>query len=409
MKSICHSIFIHTVRENDVKIAVVFDGLGVGGIERVGIDYIKLLSGSGHEIVVYNLNPSANEMESELDQSIEIRRIRFPRKICPEMYVVLVKRFWWGKYAYLPAHIGLNIFLLFHRLIKKSRMDKYDFAVAFSGHFNDLTFVEKGYVKADHKICWLHGGIQDYALLSSGFLMLYQKIRNLVTLSSFCQDSVLNLNPNLRHLNIKKIYNPTFIGERAVDHTVVDSLRKEYGDFILMVGRMTKEKDHRTVIRAGKLLRDKYGIDNKILFLGDGKEQCNLEEYVKDMDMQGQIFFMGNRMDVQNYYAAAKLLVHSSPAEGLPTVLLEAMYFGLPIVATNSLPGVPEILENDKDGLVCPVGDQDKMAEYIYLLLSDSELYKVYSDRGKSRITAFRPETVQGQLEDFFSDIKKGN
>lgn len=392
-----------------VKIAVVFDGLGVGGIERVGIDYIRLLSDLGHEIVVYNLNPSANEMESEINENIKIRRIRFPRKMCPEMYVVLIKRFWWGKYIYLPIHIGLNFLLFFHKVIKKIRKDKYDFAIAFSGHFNDLTFVQKGYVKTDHKICWLHGGIQDYALLSSGFLMLYQKIGNLVTLSSFCQDSVLNLNPNLCSLNIQKIYNPTFIGNRTVDYTVVDSLRKEYGDFILMVGRMTKEKDHKTVIEAGKILKDKYGINNKILFLGDGVERSELEEYVENMDMKDQIFFMGSRMDVQNYYAAAKILVHSSPAEGLPTVLLEAMHFGLPIVATNSLPGVPEILENDKDGLVCSVGDKDKMAEYIYALLTNSELYKKYSDRGKSRINAFRPETVQRQLEDFFFNIKNRN
>lgn len=392
-----------------MKIAVIFDGLGVGGIERVGIDYIKLLSKADHDIVVYNLNPLATEMESEINKNIEIRHIRFPRKICPEMYVVLIKRFWWGKYVYLPIHICLNLFLLFHRLIKRFRKDKYDFAIAFSGHFNDLTFVEKGYVKADYMMCWLHGGIQEYALLSSGFLMLYQKISNLVTLSSFGQSSVLNLNPNLCHLNIKKIYNPTFIGERSVDYTVVDSLRKKYGDFILMVGRMTKEKDQKTVIKAGKVLQDKYGIDNNILFLGDGPEQSNLEEYVRNMDMQGRIFFMGNRLDVQNYYAAAKILVHSSPAEGLPTVLLEAMHFGLPIVATNSLPGVPEILEENKDGLVCPIGDQDKMAEYIYLLLSDPELYQKYSDRGKKRITAFKPKTVQRQLEKFFSDIKEGN
>ena len=45
-----------------MKIAMVFDGLGVGGIERVGIDYMKLLSEDGHDVTVYNLVPSANAM-----------------------------------------------------------------------------------------------------------------------------------------------------------------------------------------------------------------------------------------------------------------------------------------------------------------------------------------------------------
>ena len=85
-----------------MKIAMVFDGLGVGGIERVGIDYMKLLSEDGHDVTVYNLVPSANAMESEIEDSITIRHNSFQRKVCPEMYVSLVKRYSWGKYVYIP-------------------------------------------------------------------------------------------------------------------------------------------------------------------------------------------------------------------------------------------------------------------------------------------------------------------
>ena len=102
--------------------------------------------------------------------------------------------------------------------------------------------------------------------MSSGFLMIYQKIRNLVTLSTIGQENTLNLNPNLRNLNLTKIYNPTFIAERPIDDKIVAMLHDKYGDYILMVGRLTKEKDHRTVIEAAELLRDKYGLHNKILF-----------------------------------------------------------------------------------------------------------------------------------------------
>ena len=167
-----------------MKIAMVFDGLGVGGIERVGIDYMKLLSEDGHDVTVYNLVPSANAMESEIEDSITIRHNSFPRKVCPEMYVSLVKRYSWGKYVYIPIDIATNIVLAFSKLIKKNRKETYDFAIAFSGHYNDLKFVASDFIKAKHKICWLHGSILDYALLSSGFLMLYKKIGNLVSLSS---------------------------------------------------------------------------------------------------------------------------------------------------------------------------------------------------------------------------------
>ena len=158
-----------------MKIAMVFDGLGVGGIERVGIDYMKLLSEDGHDVTVYNLVPSANAMESEIEDSITIRHNSFPRKVCPEMYVSLVKRYSWGKYVYIPIDIATNIVLAFSKLIKKNRKETYDFAIAFSGHYNDLRFVASDFIKAKHKICWLHGSKLDYALLSSGFLMLYKK------------------------------------------------------------------------------------------------------------------------------------------------------------------------------------------------------------------------------------------
>ena len=115
---------------------------------------------------------------------------------------------------------------------------------------------------------------------------------------------------------------------------------------------------------------------------------------------------MGNRYDVQNYYAASSILIHSSPAEGLPTVILEAMHFGIPVVATNSLPGVPEILEGTQDGLVCPVGDAEKMAEYLYDLITQPELYKKYSQRGKKRIKDFEPENIQKELLEFLYRIK---
>ena len=390
-----------------MKIAMVFDGLGFGGIERVGIDYIRLLAEAGHEVTVYNLIPSAKDMEVEINDNVEVYHVYYPRKGCPEMYVSLVNRYSWGKYIYLPVHIVVNLILSGYKLFKKNRKVTYDFAIAFSGHYNDLKFVEKGFINAKHKICWLHGSLLDYALLSSGFLMLYKKIGNLVTLSSFYENGVLGANKWLKNLSIRKIYNPTFIAERKIDIEKVKQLKERYGDYLLMVGRFTKEKDQRTVICAGKILRERYNIERKILFLGDGPEKYNIEKFAEKEDMNDLVIFEGNQIDVQNYYAAAKILVHSSPAEGLPTVLLEAMNFGVPIVATNSLPGVPEILEGEKDGMVCDVKDATGMAEKIYTLLTDEIIYKKYSELGKSRIKSFRPDYVRKQLEEYFEEIRQ--
>lgn len=388
-----------------MRIAMIFDGLGLGGIERVGVDYIKLLSNRGHKIDVYNLLPSAKILENELPEQVKIIHYKLPRKSCPYMYMSSIKRWWWGTYIYLPVYIGLSLWQNVRRSLF-SKKEQYDIAIAFSGHFNDLTFLEKNYIKTKKKVCWLHGGLVDYALMSSGYLKLYQKLKNIVTLSSNMETEVLNVNSFLKELNIKKIYNPTYIGDKVVDKEVVVQLKEKYGDFLLMVGRFTKEKDQKTVVKAVKILFEKYNVKNKLLFVGDGEEEEEVKRYAAQLGMNEQIIFMGRQIHVQNYYAAAKLFLHSSPAEGLPTVLIEAMSFGIPVVATKSMPGVPEILDHGKYGHICEIGNAEEMAEQVYQILSDENEYKKYSDLGCKRSKDFSPEKIGNQVEEFLNSLK---
>ena len=95
-----------------------------------------------------------------------------------------------------------------------------------------------------------------------------------------------------------------------------------------MVGRMAKDKDQATLIRALPYLKEKYSLKKNLVLVGDGSERESLEKLVQEKQLEKQVFFAGAHYDVQNYYMAASVYAHSSPAEGLPTVLLEAMYYG---------------------------------------------------------------------------------
>lgn len=64
-----------------MRIALVFDGLGVGGIERVGIHYSKLLHKMGHKVYIYNLKPECKEMEKCFRSIVRYSIIRF-RDFC---------------------------------------------------------------------------------------------------------------------------------------------------------------------------------------------------------------------------------------------------------------------------------------------------------------------------------------
>ena len=153
------------------------------------------------------------------------------------------------------------------------------------------------------------------------------------------------------------------------------------------------------------ILNKKYHFNKKLLLVGDGKNKKQLEIYVKKKKMSDNIIFMGSRVDVQNFYSAASVYVHSSPLEGLPTVLLEAMTYHLPIAATDSIPGVPEILQNNKCGLISEVFDPEMLADNIYKIYTDKELANNLIANGTKKLNEFSPEFVQQQIEQFFNNL----
>ena len=108
---------------------------------------------------------------------------------------------------------------------------------------------------------------------------------------------------------------------------------------------------------------------------------------------------------MQNYYSAAYVYVHSSPMEGLPTVLHEAMVYGVPIAATDSIPGVREILGNNECGLISPIGDWKQLSYNIQRLYEEQELRKTLIERGNQRIKDFAPEIAAEKLEIFINEI----
>lgn len=396
-----------------MKIAMVFDGLQIGGIERVGADHAKLLRQLGHEVTIINLVPKLDEMVKEYPKDCKYQTIKYPRWLAPERYSKLVKMNFWGCYMYPCAYTLLSLANIVYKLIccfRKISRDKYDLAIAFSGHYNDLTFVAKKFVKSKHKICWLHGALYEYLLISDGYFNLHQKIKNLVVLVDDAQEEVLSYN-KFCTFNIHKLYNPVCLSEKPIDSQLVSELKNKYGKFLLMVSRFNyPHKDQFTVAAAFKVCREKYGDDLNLVFVGDGPDKNRVEEFVHGMgdEISDHVFFEGSRMDVQNYYAAAYMLVHASVAgEGLPTVMLEAMEFDLPMVVTDSKVGPREILGNDEYGLLCRVQDPEDMAKKIHSMYSDRNLYENYQTKEKIRLCDFKPEAIKKQLKLVLEDVCK--
>lgn len=384
------------------KIAVAVYGLNYGGIERVCIDYLRLLKSKGHQVDLYVLNPKELEMRGEVPEGVNVFIKPFSNYICPATYWRMAVKYTWGKYLFLFPYIICSFLLFFYKFFIGTRK-KYDVAIAFAGHINDLTFVANGFVKAEKKACWLHGALYQYLVIVPGFQFLYQKIKNLIVLSDLVQDECLFFNKQL-DLNIRKLYNPSFIASKLVDENIVKDLKERYGDYIVMVARLTTQKNHLGLIKAMEYLYEKYKFEYNVVFVGDGPLMEMLTDYASKSPIGKHIFFAGNQAEPQNYYAAAKMFALSTISEGLPTVLVEASYFGLPMVASQA--SVHEILGSNENGLVAPIYDDKKLGEHIYRILSDKEEYAKFAKLSKVKFKDFEPERISEQLEDFLNTLK---
>lgn len=397
-----------------MKIAMVFDGLQIGGIERVGADYAKILKKLGHDVTVVNLVPRLNEMEKEFPADCTWIKFNYPRRVVREQYEQLVKKGFLGTICYLGAMTVMPMISFALKIKFKMTShahDKYDLTIAFSGHFNDLDFVSNGFISSAKKMCWLHGALYSYFLISYGYMKLYEKIYNLIVLVDDAQEEVLSYNRKLK-LNIHKLYNPTFIKSREIDCTHVEELKGKYGKFVLMVSRFEyPHKDQYTVAKMLEIIREKHHENIDLVFVGNGPEEEKVKKFVDTLskNTQEHIHFEGARYDVQDYYKAAFLLVHASVAgEGLPTIMIEAMSYDLPMVVTDSKTGPREILGENEYGLLCRVKDPEDMANKVEKMISDSELYHYYAVKSKERVKDFSPEAIQEQLKLILEEVEKG-
>ena len=103
----------------------------------------------------------------------------------------------------------------------------------------------------------------------------------------------------------------------------------------------------------------------RLIILGEGKERESLEALVRYLKLEDKVALPGFADNPYPFMRAASVFVLSSRWEGLPTVLIEAMACGCPVVATNCPSGPSEILEASRWGILVEVGNADALANAI--------------------------------------------
>jgi glycosyltransferase involved in cell wall biosynthesis len=160
---------------------------------------------------------------------------------------------------------------------------------------------------------------------------------------------------------------------------------------ILGAGRLTRQKDFSTLIRAFALLAP--GTDCRLAIIGEGGERDNLERMVQKLELGGRVDLPGFAPNPMSYMARASLFVLSSAWEGFGNVLVEAMAAGTSVVSTDCPSGPREILLDGALGPLVPPGDPAALAEAIQIALerpTDSEALRQRADDFRVEVAAER-------------------
>jgi glycosyltransferase involved in cell wall biosynthesis len=118
----------------------------------------------------------------------------------------------------------------------------------------------------------------------------------------------------------------------------------------------------------------------RLIILGEGEERPSLEKLIATLGLQDSVALPGFVPNPYAYMRNAALFVLSSLWEGLPTVLIEAMAVGVPVVSTDCPSGPFEILKGGKLGPLVPVGDLSALATAILQVLDRTVRYPLDLD-----------------------------
>lgn len=340
-----------------MRILVINNGFRIGGIEMASCSFANYCAEKGHEVAVMALYG-----QEKHDIAVHPKIVIYEPGFLNGKGVL-------GKVLY---HLRLISF------IKKCTRDfKPDVVVAHGEWTNGVVMAAlngmgipvylQDHMNPKAKLDFIHQRLNS---------KYYPKANGVIALTEYAKD-IMKEKYGLK--NIIALPNPI----RDLD---VEKGKEE--NCILTVGRLSKEKGHRYLIEAFKML-DTTGW--RLDIVGDGPEKDALEELA---GKESNIVFHGFQTNITPFLAKAKIFVLPSLTENFPLALIEAMSVGKACVSTNCLAGNDVIAVDGVNGLVVNKGDTKSMSKAIGNLIKDDQLRdklaleaaKIKEDLSKDRV-----------------------
>lgn len=233
------------------------------------------------------------------------------------------------------------------------------------------------------------------------YFFLIKRCAKIVFICRSQRSLFFKLNESQR-ININKSFICTnFISWERIKNLYKEPIALNY-DFFLMVARLDmRTKDFKTLIKGYSLLPEEIREKYRLLILGEGSDQNEIEGIIKQQKQEKNISLLGNQENPYKYMREASLFIHASKSEGFSMVIIEALACGCTVVASDCEVGPAEILENNKYGYLYEQGNETQLANKIKIALA----CPIDKKRAQQRAKEITTLGIK-QIEDFFRNVR---
>jgi glycosyltransferase involved in cell wall biosynthesis len=238
---------------------------------------------------------------------------------------------------------------------------------------------------------------------------ILQRVDHGIVLSSSDADFLSNL--GLKRDTISEIPNGIDISEflpfEQIDPFPFIHHHGLDGKFVIVyVGEITFRKGLQFLIQSlPAIIRGKPEQKFVLVIVGGGPDYGILVDLVKKLNLDNYVVFTGRLPfpELMQAYKAASVFVLPSVSEGMPTVIIEAMFFGVPIIATD----IPSVREHFKDiALLVPPEDTKKLTDALIQHMEQQDLYSEFPNALKQRVmNHYTWDSVVGQYEEVYKKM----
>ena len=320
------------------KVAFLIHDLRDGGAERITVSLANGVAARGFEVDLVLVNEKGKQSYFEsIEPSVRVRSLKQTRTLTS----ALGFRDYFNDAnpdVVISALTHINVSAVIGRLLARN---KPRLVVVEHNQMSKNIGRKKGFVRLAYAVVPRVYRLADLIGVVSGGVK-----SDFVALTGIPADRVEVLynpvvTPELRHQCREEPDHPWF--------------RKGEPPVILGIGRLTEQKNFPMLIEAFTALRKHR--DARLMFLGQGADRVELEAQAKATGFGDDIAFPGFVDNPFAYMSSAAVVALSSNWEGLPTVLIEAMACGTPVISTDCPSGPAEILKEGELAPLTPVGD----------------------------------------------------